>query len=204
VSSLQSTRFPSARGGKETRQRANAPQCVHPLRAPVAQILPSRSDALVVLPVTQADRQPQKRSASREIVPVQRRRAILSCCQKSIRKQRGTMVGTSDARRKRWKIRPAGTISREVMRGDARARGLLECTIRIIKRVRDPNYLSERDALLLRSQWANTSMGDTGGKRALLLDAAMLFSPRLYTNGRFLLPLSSCSCCFGQLRFDRE
>ncbi|HLI05573.1 MAG TPA: hypothetical protein VKV40_03300 [Ktedonobacteraceae bacterium] len=35
-------------------------QCVHPLRTPVAQVLPSRSDAPVVLPVTQVDRQPQK------------------------------------------------------------------------------------------------------------------------------------------------
>ena len=79
----------------------NALQYVRPLRAPVAQILPSRSDVLVVLPVTQADRQPQKRSASREIVPVQRPSTILSCCQKSILKQRGTMVGTSNKRRKK-------------------------------------------------------------------------------------------------------
>src|SRR6266571_5797817 len=58
------------------------------------------SDALTALLVTQADRQ-QKRPTSREIVPVQRRKAILSRCQKRIRKQRATMVGTSDARRKK-------------------------------------------------------------------------------------------------------
>jgi len=88
---------------------------VRSLRPPFPPIFPNWSDALTPLLVTQADRQ-QKRPTSREIVPVQRRRAILSRCQKRIRKQRATMVGTSDARGKRGEIRPAGTISREATR----------------------------------------------------------------------------------------
>ena len=85
------------------------------LRPPFPPIFPNWSDALTARLVTQADRQ-QKRPTSRETLPVQRRRAILSRCQKRIRKQRATMLRTSHARRKRGEIRPTGTISREGMR----------------------------------------------------------------------------------------
>src|SRR4249920_2728150 len=84
------------------------------LRALFTQILLNWLDAQTALPVIQADCQ-QKRFASRVIIPAQQRRAILSCRQKSIRKQRGTMVGNFDTRRKREKTRPMGTISCEVM-----------------------------------------------------------------------------------------
>src|SRR5260370_20966633 len=43
----------------------------------------------------------KKRLASREIVPAQRRRSILSRCQKRTQKQRGTKFGTSHARKEK-------------------------------------------------------------------------------------------------------
>ena len=117
MSSLQTTRFPSAKGGKETRQRANAPQCVRSLRAPVAQILPSRSDAQVVLPVTQADGQPQKARLHEKSYPSNHEEQILSRLPKTQPKATGNDGGDFPCEgRKRGKIRPAGTISREVMR----------------------------------------------------------------------------------------
>src|SRR5262249_48680193 len=100
----------------EFRQRANAPQRVGPLRAPVAQILPSRSDALVVLPVTQADRQPQISRLHEKSYPSNVQVQSFPVAKKAYAQLRGTMVGTSEGRRKRGKIRLAGTISRDVMR----------------------------------------------------------------------------------------
>ena len=67
----------------------------------------------------------QKRSTSREIVPVQWRRAILSLYQKHTRAASGNDVRDLPCEeRKGRKIRPAGTISHEVMRTSLTSRVL--------------------------------------------------------------------------------
>jgi len=56
---------------------------------------------------------PVEKGASREIVPVQRPRTLLSRCEIRTQKHQGTMSGIYHAQRK---IRPVGTISYEGMR----------------------------------------------------------------------------------------
>ena len=70
------------------------------------------------LPVTHADCWP-KRAASRAIVPIQRRRAILSCGQKACESNEERRLRLPIRGEKRGKIRPASTISRDVMRACA-------------------------------------------------------------------------------------
>ena len=87
-----------------------------PLRTPIAQILPSRSDELVALPVKQAGPQPQKNRFDEKSYPSNDQEQYFPAAKKADVQLRRTMVGTCDARRKRRKIRPAGTISRKGMR----------------------------------------------------------------------------------------
>src|SRR5947209_7293686 len=84
----------------------------------IAQILPSRLDAPVVLPATQADRWVAKKfAASREIVPIRSRRARPSPLPKMRTKATDNDGGGHLCKGRKWvEIRPVGTISREVMR----------------------------------------------------------------------------------------
>jgi len=93
------------KGGKEALQRPTSCS-TRSLRAPVAQILPNRSDALVVLPVTQADRQPQKARLHEKSYPSNDEEQSFPAIQKAYMQLRGKMVGTSDARRKGRKSDP--------------------------------------------------------------------------------------------------
>ena len=109
--------FHRRRGGKETRQCANAQQCVCS-RCPDPS-LPSRSDAQVALQshkhiVSKISRLHEKSYSS------DHQEQNLHSCQKCARKQRATIVGDLPGEGRRWgKIRPAGTISREVMRRES-------------------------------------------------------------------------------------
>ena len=91
--------------------------CLHPPRAPVALILHSKSDALVVLPVTWAGRQlPKKVGFTRN-----RTRTTTKSYPFPLPKKQPEATGNDSgsfrcAEKKEGKIRPAGTISREVMR----------------------------------------------------------------------------------------
>jgi hypothetical protein len=124
--------FHRRRGGKETRQRTNAPQCVRSLRAPVAQILPSRSDALVVLPVTQADRQPQKGRLHEKSYPSNDEEQSFPVAKNAYESNMGRCLGLPMRGEKRGEIRPAGTISREVMRTCLRRQDFKASTLRLM------------------------------------------------------------------------
>jgi len=110
--------FRRRRGGKETRQRANAQQCVRSLRTPVAQILPSLADQTRRWPFSHTSRQIAKNTAaSREIVPIRSRREGPSPLPEMREKTTGNDGGGLPGEGRNWgKIRPAGTISREGMR----------------------------------------------------------------------------------------
>lgn len=103
---------------KRVRIRCVLTPCViHDERGAVAQILPSRVVAPKVLPVTQVDRPSQKGGfTSNRIRPTTKSHTFL--LPKNRRKQRGTLVRTSDARRNKGEIRLAGRISRDVMRAN--------------------------------------------------------------------------------------
>ena len=118
VSSLQTARFPWERGGKETRQRPNAQQCVHSLRTPVARILPSPADQTRRQPFQSRKQTVSKISRLHEkSCSSDHEEQHLPCSQKCARKQRAMMVGDLPCEGRKWgKIRPAGTISREGMR----------------------------------------------------------------------------------------
>ena len=76
---------------------------------------PNWSDAQTALPVTLTDCQEQ-RPTSREIVPSNDEEPSLPAVRSAHAQLRATMFGISHARKEKGKIRPVGTISRDVMR----------------------------------------------------------------------------------------
>ena len=75
---------------------------------------PNWSDAQTALPVTLTDCQEQ-RPTSREIVPSNDEEPSLPAVRSAHAQLRATMFGISHARKEKGKIRPVGTISRDVM-----------------------------------------------------------------------------------------